>query len=218
MGKINNIIEGFTNDLPVNEKWYQERIGKCNGCEFNSLNGAKLSIACNTLKMIGCPSSEKGSCNQCCCCVEEKASVKAESCPKGFWKAMSTASDKFKVELLSKGSLKYQEPTREANGNLIGGDFVIDLGIVTGERLTVEFDTNSISRTYFYASSKAGCSCTTSLPQEVLKGRVYRHSVSINLSSYGQQTKNLELNFTGQGNSKETVLIKIKFNRKNTNL
>jgi hypothetical protein len=218
MGKISNIVEGFTSDIPVNEEWYQKRVSICNGCEFNSLNGATLSLACKTLKNIGCPSEEKGSCNQCCCCIENKALVKAESCPKGKWGAMTVASDKFKVELISEGIVKYNKPTRQANGVIIGGDYIIDLGTVVSDSLQVVFETNSISKQFLYETSKAGCSCTTTFPKEILKGRVYRHSVNIDLSSYGQQTKNLELTFLGSNNNRETVLIKIKFNRKSTKL
>lgn len=218
MGKINNIIEGFTKELPLDEDWYQKRIGICNSCEFNSLNGASLGIDCKAIKKVFCPSSEKGTCNKCCCCIEEKCSVKAESCPKEKWGAMAVTSDKFKLELITEGDLKYIKPSRQPNGVTIGGYYVIDVGTVISDNVQVRFDTNSLLKTYIYESSKAGCSCTTTFPEEIMKGRVYRHSVNISLSAYGQQTKNLELHFLGNNNNREAVIIKIKFNRKNTKL
>lgn len=211
MSKINNIVKGFSNPLPKEEKWYQERISKCNACEFNTLNGAPLSNACKTLKMIGCPSKDKGSCNQCCCCIEEKASVKAEFCPKEKWDRLETNSDQFKLELMQDGKVKY----RKLNP---GGEFVIELGKVDTSNLKVVFETTSILKNLNYESVRVGCSCTASVPHEIKKGRVYKHEVNISLSVYGEQNKNMEINFIGQDSARYTVPIKIKFNRVNTNI
>lgn len=207
MAKIRNIAEGFLKAKPVNEDWYKHRLSVCGACEFNSANGATLSTACKTLKMMGCPSDEKGSCNQCCCCIEEKASVKAESCPKGKWNSLTTVSGEFKIDMITPAKVSVKN-----------GVFEVDLGAVDTDNLNIQFDTTSLTKTLMYSSSKAGCSCTTSLPQELYKGRSYRHSVNISLSVYGQQNKNLELHFTGEGRTTHTLSIKFKFNRINTSL
>lgn len=207
MSKIRNIVEGFTKETPVNEEWYLNRKALCDGCEFNTLNGASLSIACKTIKSIGCASSEKGSCNQCCCCIEQKTIVKAESCPKGKWGSMLINSKEFKLEMETPAKVKLKD-----------GNFEVDLGMVDTDNLNISFETTSISKTLHYVGARAGCSCTSSMPKELYKGRSYKHSVNISLSVYGQQNKSLELNFVGNGNITYTLPIKFKFNRINTQL
>lgn len=207
MAKIKNIIEGFTKEKPVSEEWYKSRLSICGACEFNSLNGANLSVGCKTLKMMGCPSDEKGSCSQCCCCVEEKAVVKAESCPKGKWGKMEVINNEFKLDMITPSKVTVE-----------GGVFKVDLGAVDTDNLNIEFDTTSIRKTLLYSGAKAGCSCTTSLPKELYKGRSYRHNVNISLSVFGQQNKSLELHFVGENRTTYSVSINFKFNRINPNI
>ena len=207
MSKINNIIEGFTNELPINEDWWQKRMKICGRCEFNSLNGAELSMMCKTAKAIGCPSKEKGSCSKCCCCLEQKTAVKSEECPIGKWKAMEIVSNQFKVTLKSAGEVKNQDK-----------GIVIDVGSISESYLNLTFETTSVSKNLVYEGAKAGCSCTTTLPKELKKGRSYEHSVNISISSFGAQNKKLELYFVGANRDKHILPILIKYNRINTNL
>jgi hypothetical protein len=207
MSKINNIIEGFTNELPLNEDWWKNRMSICGSCEFNSLNGAELSVMCKTAKAIGCPSKEKGSCSKCCCCLEQKTSVKSEECPLGKWKAMETVSNQFKVTLKSIGEVKVQDK-----------DIVIEVGNITEDFLRLDFETNSVSKNLVYEGAKAGCSCTTTFPKELKRGRSYEHSISISIASFGKQNKKLELYFVGNNRDKHVLPIIIKYNRINTEL
>jgi len=207
MNKIKNIIEGFSGELPSEEEWYKNRMSLCNNCEFNSANGAPLSIACATIKKVACPSAEKGTCNQCCCCVEQKAKVKAEACPKGKWTALSVSSNDFEIELKTPGTLTKSN-----------GQFVVDMGMISGKNLPILFTTKSTSGNLYYERASAGCSCTTNIPKEIQKGRVYEHSANISLSAFGAQQKKLEIHFLTSNKVSKVVYITFKYNRINTNI
>lgn len=74
-------MKAFTEELPVNEKWYQDRIAICDACELNTKNMDKASLsAADKLKLTihFCPEGDH--CTACGCCTHEKSSQKGEEC------------------------------------------------------------------------------------------------------------------------------------------
>ena len=207
MNKIKNIIEGFSGDLPTEEDWYKKRISLCNSCEFNSANGAPLSVACAGIKKLACPSADKGSCNQCCCCVEQKCKVKSEACPKGKWTALTAKGGDFEVELVSPGKLT------KSNGG-----FIVDVGMINGNNLPIILRTKSLKTNLFYDRVDVGCGCTTTSPKEIQRGREYEHKVNISLSSFGEQRKTMDIHFTTSNRVSKVVNLVFKYNRINVSI
>lgn len=77
--KAVDIKDAWTNEVPVNEDFYKERLNKCFSCEHNTLNGGRGNLLTSTLtKTID---NGLGVCSLCSCPVYRKAAVKRQECP-----------------------------------------------------------------------------------------------------------------------------------------
>lgn len=75
--KAKQILSAYTNDLPEDQKWYQERLAECMKCQHNTaVSGNDGVFDFLKEKTIG----PKGSCKLCGCPVDRKASVKSSVC------------------------------------------------------------------------------------------------------------------------------------------
>lgn len=103
-----NIIKSMVDELPVGEEWFEKRMAICNTCEFNSKNVDvssltgidKLRTEDSFIKRRMMPNYlKKDFCTKCTCPIENKCSVKFETCglaergqvPK--WKAVARYMD-----------------------------------------------------------------------------------------------------------------------------
>jgi hypothetical protein len=75
LGKINTIVDAFTEKLPIGETWYEERVALCKACPKFSKNAESLTPA-DALKQF----TLGGFCTICGCVATRKASQKQEEC------------------------------------------------------------------------------------------------------------------------------------------
>lgn len=196
--KAQTIKKAFTEDLPIDEDWYKERIEACLKCPHNSDNVSEkdkgLAFKATELSR-GAICSQKHWCTLCTCCLEEKCSQKSEYCAKQDkgekpeWialEAYSPIDENISVSLQDNNySLKH---TSE--------DIVIDMGITKENVERFDF---IVSRpaSYKYLSVKASCGCTVPTVEDISKTE---QKVSVSLSTLGftknvVQTKSITFTF-----------------------
>lgn len=76
-GKITTIINAFNGEIPRGQAWFEERISICNECEYNSKNNPPEGFINTVRKVLD---GGKPHCLACSCYIEEKASMKEETC------------------------------------------------------------------------------------------------------------------------------------------
>lgn len=77
--KARKIIGSHLQDLPVGEKWYQDRLAICETCPLNTKNTEEKGPTVSAmLANVGLMSSQY--CVACGCPIKNKASVKSEIC------------------------------------------------------------------------------------------------------------------------------------------
>lgn len=83
LDKVKTIAKAFLSELPVDEKWYQDRLSACEVCEYNTKNieKSKLKIT-DRIKIATHVCDNENHCTACGCCIERKCSVKSENCGK----------------------------------------------------------------------------------------------------------------------------------------
>jgi len=83
LDKAKTIVKAFLSELPVDEKWYQDRIAACDVCEYNTKNKDKKDLRItDRIKMATGVCDNDNHCVACGCCIERKCSVKSENCGK----------------------------------------------------------------------------------------------------------------------------------------
>ncbi len=87
--KGKHIVGSMVNDLPLGEEWFEKRMEICNACEFNSKNAnedsltgmSRLRLKDTLAKRLLMPNYlKKDFCTECTCPIENKCSVKFETC------------------------------------------------------------------------------------------------------------------------------------------
>lgn len=159
--KAKTIVKAFLSELPIGEKWYEDRLEICNTCEYNSKNieKGKLSMA-DRIKVATGLCDNNNHCTACGCCIERKSSVKSETCglasidkdPK--WIALE-------VESTVNKDISLINITPEI-GVLTYGDsgFVYDFGSSDKKIITAKFQIKDNKNKLSIKSYNAGCSCT----------------------------------------------------------
>lgn len=190
--KAKTIAKAFLNELPENEKWYQDRITICNACEYNTANIDKDKLSTkDKLKLTVHICPEGDHCTACGCCTHRKAGQKSEACglvdlgmePK--WGVLEVESK------LDKGFIV--ENLTPSSGDLVidNREVIYDLGVVDKER--VDFTIKVIrSGGLDVKSTTVGCKCTVA-ETEILDKNSCQFNIAIS-------TKDLR---------KDSVLIRI---------
>lgn len=206
--KAKTIVKAFSEDLPVEQEWYRDRLAECDTCEYNSKNIENNSILTKTKENTICRGTSV--CDACGCCIAQKASVKSEVCgmaEKGLtpkWEALeieNTVDKNIVVENLTEGSDKF---------------YVDDTGMYV-----VELSTPELTAPFsFIVDGGKGlnirtlvntCSCTSSGVNELSQGRYEVHmTVSTKNFTKGQPTnKTVVAKYTiGKGKEKD---LRFKF-------
>lgn len=81
MATVNQIIDAWTKDLPVDKEWYQKRLEICKGCDFNSANDKTKAegLAKKALTTIW-GIAKVDACNACGCPLARKAALEESVC------------------------------------------------------------------------------------------------------------------------------------------
>lgn len=155
---IFDILKSYTNDLPVNQDWYKDRLDKCLECPLNTKNGASLKPWMKVVEKT-VVNKEFGQCSLCGCPTERKTSLKNESCPDepSRWESIQTEATKGKGLISDLFRIEAKRGIKSIN--VRNGVFEIE-GIDSESALFLElnvftlFDGKSIK-------FNPSCSCTT---------------------------------------------------------
>ncbi len=225
--KLKNIGKSMVDSLPVGEEWFEKRLEICNACEFNSenvdpgtLTGIdKLRHEDSLIKRRLMPNYlKKAFCTKCTCPIENKCSVKFETCglaEKGLkpkWVALEKYMDAdktFSLENLTseigfvgtsqKGFTYNIEKTKE-HGPKISFAFVV-----------------SRSKPVDFLRLEASCGCTVPSYKKESDRSI---SVNVDFSTKGLKTglhrKSITVFYTDRSQKAvQTFPITIQYNVKN---
>lgn len=183
------IAKALTTPLPEAEKWFQDRLATCNGCEWNTKNKPYEEGELSLLERVGkgikdkvCES--KNYCRACGCCIELKASLMESTCglvelenpqePK--WIAIETKSpidDNISIINLSPKAGKTSTET---------SNIIYDFGTTNMKKLTARFQIKRKGG-FNFKTFTVGCSCTAANPKVIDKETV-EFSVDISTLSF----------------------------------
>jgi hypothetical protein len=171
--QLSQIIEAFTQDeLPVGEKWYQDRLAICTACPHNSDNVEKENktfVQNIRENIITCPQIRY--CTACSCCIDQKASIKRAECgivelgmePK--WRALEVFSDdNSNVSITQAGD---HPITIRTNGST----FFLDLGQTSNPVVDFSFIL-FVPTKHKFITSKVTCGCTVAEVEKIDEARI----------------------------------------------
>lgn len=193
--KVKTIAKAFTSELPVDEKWYQDRLAICEGCDYNSLNKQPEELTFTQKLMANNLCKSKGQCTACGCCIAEKTSVKTETCglkeidknPKWHAIEVPSADNNIFLEVIdNSGKVKNT-----------GSEFLFDLGVVTSIVGNAKFLLKGVKPITFLRYS-VGCGCTH--PKTITQVDDYTLELDVNIST---------LNFR-EGINEKTLTVEYK--------
>lgn len=215
--KVKTIYKAFTEELPVDQEWFQKRMEICNSCEWNSKNidPEKLATKHKVILKTICKGDEKMNCTACGCCLPQKPSQKSETCglielgkePK--WSALEVKIPKDK-ELITEnltpeiGSLKK-----------FGNEIIYDLGESSDLKITFSLSMTRESG-FDIITTQVGCKCTVAEPVELSKNS-YRFDTSLSTKDFNSGaniTRNLYVKYYGPKSKPIEAVIKIKLKKK----
>lgn len=200
--KINTIINAFTEEIPVNEQWFIDRMNICRTCEYNSdnIDRENKNILTKIKDVIG------ASCTACGCIIERKCSRMEESCglvEKGLtpkWKNLAIlTADKEDFNIYNNSPDKVSIKLNE-----LKNWYEVDYGIINKKSNTdITLVLEGVKK---INNASASCGCTK--PElKKLGNNLTELKISLDLKSiYGNFVKNVTLNC---GNN-ENIVIKLR--------
>lgn len=210
--KAKTIVKAFLEELPVEEKWYQDRIEICNGCEYNSKNMSKDTLKIADKIKISTGICDNGNhCTACGCCIERKCSVKQETCGKASiglnpnWVALE-------VESLADKNLSIINVTDSMGSVYLDGTtLVYELNPTSSPKVSFSFQLKRKGG-LDVKSYNAGCSCTVG-SIDVIDEETSQFNVDISTLKFSENTwtqKNMYVTYNLGINTKTiTILFKI---------
>lgn len=201
-------------ELPVNEKWYQDRVKICDTCEFNSDNvpeskrGTMHFVHESKCKMAS-GGKEFRFCTACTCCIDRKAAIKRAQCgmtsigKEPLWDALEVFSvDNSNVSITKAGERDYTITSDKTA-------FTLDFGEVSEDVLDFKFVAFVPTR-HKYFSSRATCDCTVGESVSVDEAR-REFSMRISTLSFNTgapTTRTFYIDYT-----QKTVVVKFKLQK-----
>lgn len=220
LDKAKTIVKAFLEPLPVHEKWYQERLAKCEVCPLNSKNKKKLSLAdklniANLVKKGICDSGDH--CTACGCCIERKCATRTEDCGKvkigetPEWKALDIQS-----EVNKNISLINMSPT-VGEISVSKKEFTYDFGENDSAKLEFRFRVNRKDGKFDLKAYRPGCSCTSVDDVIKIDDNTTEFLVSVSTNSFRKGWNERKLYITHFINPRklEEIVINMKVNKPN---
>ncbi len=171
--KLKTIQKAFSEPLPLEEKWYQDRLEECTKCSYNTDNTPVESMSSITrLRLaspIGCPSVRF--CTACSCCIDQKCAVKTEVCGmkqvglKPKWSAIEVFSPLDSALSIINMTPEIGDTKSDSKG--------FTYNFKPSSEATIKFQFR-ISRTptFDFTKTTAPCTCTVSDPKVIDKNTV----------------------------------------------
>lgn len=222
---IKNIAKAYTTPLPVDEKWFQDRLDICNGCEFNSkvADMSKMSLIEKlsfTTKQAVCGGEDH--CTACGCCIQRKASVKAEQC--GIAKlspaekiAKSLEPKWFSLEVnsdtISDVSMENLTP-EQGNISIERLSFVYDLGKVSDLMIPFSFSFTR-EKGFEVKDYAAGCKCSVASHRQINK-QTCEFDMQISTETFSKNVKTsrtFNINYYVGNNRTKNVTVVFKITK-----
>lgn len=192
------IINALTEELPVNETWYQKRLAICDGCEQNSANaGGVKGIKNNLIKIAGgLLGVEEPQCNACGCFITKKASQKEEECGMASL-GLKPLWPRLMVNTIGKDFNIYNNNPEKINIDANEHFYLITYiepqnnNSNTSIQILVEGEMN-------INKIRVGCGCTTPTFLKISNG-LYQVNVSINMNkvALGDFQKDMYIDYDG---------------------
>lgn len=210
------IAKALTTPLPEAEKWFQDRLAICNGCEWNTKNKPYESGELSLLERLGKSVKDKvcdseNYCRACGCCIELKASLRESVCglvelenpqdPK--WVALETKSpldENISIINLSHEAGKTSTET---------SNFVYDFGVTDKKKLTARFQIKRKGGLNF-KTFNVGCSCTAANPK-VIDNETIEFNVDISTLTFRKGLTKRTMSITHYIATNKTKTISITF-------
>lgn len=158
--KAKTIVKAFLEELPTEEKWYQDRLEICNSCEYNTRNilASELKLT-DKIKISTGVCDNNNHCTACGCCIERKCSVKQEVCGKTViglepnWVALEVES------IVDKGVSAENITPNIGDLTIEGGDFIYDIHPTSDSKVSFSIQLKRKGGLDI-KNYNAGCSCT----------------------------------------------------------
>jgi hypothetical protein len=218
--KAKTIIQAFTEPLPVDQTWYQERLAICAKCPLNSVNKVNLTMAekfnvANLIKKGLC--DEGNHCTACGCCIERKCATRSEDCGKvkldeaPEWRALDAPSKinpQISMENVTPemGQIEVQDT-----------QFDYNFGVSDKERLTFAFRIRRDEAEFKLKNFRPGCSCTSvdNISDAGKNATQFNVSVSTKGFRKGWNSRKLFITHFINSGKEEEITINIKVNKPN---
>lgn len=210
--KAKTILQAYTEELPVNEKWFQERVKICEGCELNSDNvpeekrdiAYKLKAA--TVGNGLC--SKKRWCTACGCCIDEKASRKEVACGLAD---IGQAPKWPKLSFESKSDSRINLIVSEESGDKysaeeVFGDIYLNFGEISKDVVDFRFRVFH-PKSYAFVTTRVSCGCTVAEVQTIDENHI---EVSGRVSTVGFNTKTATVKGIQIDFDKGSTTVKLK--------
>lgn len=208
------IISAITSDVPEGQSWYEERLAKCETCEYNSDNVAEEKRATiHTIHEKKCQVASLGKykrfCTACTCCIDMKCGQPRAICGKAdlglepLWLPIKVElEDGTGFSIIKHGTTTYE--VGEENGFLI-----IDMGETNQPMVSLDFVVFAPMQ-YNFLLAKPNCGCTVATTEQV---EPYKTKISLKISTENFSTENVVsklviLEYTGK-----SVPVKIKIKK-----
>lgn len=213
-GKLKTIVQAFTTENPVNEKWYQDRMKICAGCEYNSDNikdtkeGFVDKVKAEAKDKI---CGGKPHCTACGCCIDKKAGEDTETCglkeiglePKWYAFRLETSDSK------DLNVINESPEIGQIDLDITGSFFKFNIGETSLNTVPINL---ILERTkgLTITKLKAACGCTA-VKGDVLNNTQTRISLKLSTTKFGNNSrfeKNVTVSYKQQSITK-SVIIKL---------
>ena len=217
--KIKNIFKAFTEKLPVEEKWYKDRLSICESCPFNSSNVEKTSFETKTISKTVC--GGKSVCTACGCCTERKAAIKAETCGlvekpewgQPRWDAIEIEGSKrdsnIIVECMKQEDHRYVYAPSEKQDSF-------EVSFASSENVVnIPFKISRTGKSFKVKQVSASCGCTASKTTENEDGTVdVKFSISLKKFDPGKTSvKTAKVVYLVGGREEKEIYFKFKITK-----
>lgn len=216
--KAVTIAKSMINDLPVDQKWYQDRISACAACPLNTENMTPEQISNLSAKMkftleYGCKKDEKRLCSICGCCTDRKAAVKSETCPK---KDIGQEPEWLPIQI--ENSLDKNiviENLTPDHGRIFQNGAVFFINLKKTDKPVLNFDiiVQNLKGLKFHYQ-RVGCSCLLS-SVTTIDDKSLRVETKISIKDFrpGLNERSMEIDYFNRNNQKRSVSFKFVYSK-----
>ena len=208
--KAKTIYKAFTEDLPVNEEWYQKRLEICNTCDKNSLNVPKedLTFVDKLKEKTGmCVGENNSHCTACGCCIFQKCSQKTEVC--GL-KEIGKTPKWFALEVEDISGVVIKTNSKDIKVSVGGKEVLFDFGTSTEKTLSDEITV--VGTNIAFIKHTVSCGCTHLDNVEQVDKNTLKLNVKISTLGFrpGLNEKTLTIYYFDKNSNEKSFTIRFR--------